>query len=177
MQASEFSERITALLPTLNRVALSQLRRWVEAQDAVLECVARAWEKREQLREPRFFNTWAIRILLNICHDIQRRERHEPLLFGTDENSDVREGRSATRALIEAPEPVDEEQLDRLREALFSLDERTRLILMLFYVEGYRVQEIGQLLEMRSGSVRSRLSRGRAELRRRMDSALKRIER
>jgi RNA polymerase sigma-70 factor (ECF subfamily) len=171
LRASEFSEQITALLPTLNRVARSQLRRWVEAQDAVLECVARAWEKRYQLREPRFFNTWVIRILLNICHDIQRRERHEALLAGIDESLD--EGDGASRALLSAEfaEPVDERQLERLHEALFSLDERTRLILMLFYVEGYRIREIGQLLELRSGSVRSRLSRGRAELRRRMDSA------
>lgn len=50
------------------------------------------------------------------------------------------------------------------KEMLNTLDERYRLVMMLYYVEGFKTSEIGQILEMPESTVRTRLARGREKL-------------
>ena len=90
-----------------------------------------------------------IRILINECNDIIRTNRN--LTF-----------------LEEVPEPeVERAEIERLQknlefhEALSTLDEKYRLIIVLYYVDGLKVKEIGQLLKMEESTVRTRLARGR----------------
>lgn len=49
-------------------------------------------------------------------------------------------------------------------EALKTLDEKYRLVIMLYYVEGFKTSEISQLLDMPESTVRTRLSRGREKI-------------
>lgn len=50
------------------------------------------------------------------------------------------------------------------KQTLDSLSEKYRLIMMLYYVEGFKVSEISQILDLSEGTVKSRLSRGRDRL-------------
>lgn len=50
------------------------------------------------------------------------------------------------------------------RELLSLLDEKYRAIMILYYLEGFKVSEIGKLLDMKVSTVKTRLSRGRKEL-------------
>ena len=147
MNKDEFSKRILALSERLIKVARSQLSSISEQEEAVSECVARSWEKLPQLKEEAFFETWVTRILINICHDSQRRRPTEEL-----------------REDMAYVDETDAELID-LKTALFSLDGSTRLIVVLFHVEGYSIREIADLLDMPQGTVSSKLSRGRASLR------------
>lgn len=47
------------------------------------------------------------------------------------------------------------------KETLDALPEKYRLVMMLYYVEGFKISEISQLLELPLGTVKSRLARGR----------------
>jgi RNA polymerase sigma factor (sigma-70 family) len=128
-----------ALLPTLNRVARAQFERQIDAEDAVLEAVAKAWEKRGQLREERYFNTWVVRILINVCRDAQRKEQHEVLHEAPGEgpgeamereqaDGEPSEGTCEGPGEMAALEREEDERLwlgegdERLHAALFSLD-------------------------------------------------------
>ena len=63
-------------------------------------------------------------------------------------------------------EPVVEDAYNiELKEALETLGEKYRLIMMLYYGEGYRVQEIAGFLGMPVSTVQTRLDRGRKKLR------------
>ena len=50
------------------------------------------------------------------------------------------------------------------KEALNSLSENFRLVVMLYYIEGFKTSEISQILDIPEGTVRSRLARGREQL-------------
>ena len=50
------------------------------------------------------------------------------------------------------------------KEALNSLSESFRLVVMLYYIEGFKTSEISQILDIPEGTVRSRLTRGREQL-------------
>lgn len=49
-------------------------------------------------------------------------------------------------------------------ELMNQLDEKYRTVLILYYAEGFKVREIAQLLEMEENTVKTRLSRGRKEV-------------
>ncbi len=147
MTKEEFSRRIVGMTEVLYRVAWSQLPQAADREDAVQETIRRAWEKRDRLREERYMQTWVIRILLNVCDTMRRRNaRMLPAEY--------------------IPAIQQELQMDMpLLDALFSLEEKFRLPLQLRYVESFSVAEVARMLRLPEGTVKSRLARGRDKLR------------
>lgn len=147
MTIDEFSRAVEALKPTLYRVCRAQLSVAADREDAVQEAILRAWQKRHTLREPRYFNSWLIRILLNECHDAQRRRR-----------------RCVPMEALPEPKKDEDPRLEALRDALEALDEKQRLCVLLYYIEGYSVQEVARMLNIGESAVKQRLLRGRRKL-------------
>ena len=150
MDEKEFAARIWAMRQTLFRICFSQLPSAQDREDAVQEALARAWQKRGQLREEGYLQTWLVRILLNVCHDMQRRGQ-----------------RMVPTAEIELP--VQDTSPDgALREALLALPEKYRLPILLYYLEGYSLRQVAQMLRIPENTVKTRLSRGRQQLKERL---------
>ncbi|MEQ8766448.1 MAG: RNA polymerase sigma factor [Planctomycetota bacterium] len=82
----------------------------------------------------------------------------------------IRQSRRRTTAPLEsepvapASEAPDPDELEALRGALLRLPVPQQTVLTLFYLEGLRVSEIARAMRSRSGTVKSRLARGRAAL-------------
>ena len=86
------------------------------------------------------------RILIHKCYQLRKTaQRTEPL------------------EEYEEPAVYDEYKLEFM-EALSSLDEKYRIIMILFYSEGYHIHEIAEILKIPKSTVQTRLSRGRAKL-------------
>lgn len=100
------------------------------------------------MKEDRYFRTWMTRILLNKCNDILRKRKQMVWMDEIPETPDVDAG-------FENSE---------WKEALNSLSENFRLVVMLYYIEGFKTSEISQILDIPEGTVRSRLARGREQL-------------
>ena len=147
MTNEAFTEAIIRMTPTLYRIARGQLMIEADQQDAVQEAIRRSWEKRENLKDERYLQTWVIRILLNACHDIQR---HEKRVYPVSEIPD---------RPLDAPEFVD------LRGALLQLKEKYRVPVILHYIEGYEIRHVSEILKIPASTVKTRLMRGRARLR------------
>jgi RNA polymerase sigma-70 factor (ECF subfamily) len=150
MTNKEFSERITAMMQTLYRVSYSQLSQNCDREDAVQECMLKAWQKRGQLKNERYMQTWVIRILLNECHNIQKRNSRD----------------SIPEKLPERIAPPDSDF--ELHDALFRLDETLRLPILLHYTEGFSTEEIAKILKLPQGTVKTRMMRGRQELKKQL---------
>ena len=116
--------------------------------DAISDTILVCWEKLSQLKEARYFRTWMTRILLNKCNDILRKRKQMVWMDEIPETPDVDAG-------FENSE---------WKEALNSLAENFRLVVMLYYIEGFKTSEISQILDIPEGTVRSRLARGREQL-------------
>ena len=145
---------------TLYRVSCTVLDREADREDAVQEALCRAWEKRDTLKKPRYFQTWLVRILLNACYDILRR--------------DSRVTPAEEVPLPEVPAPETEGVMD-LRDAVDGLDQALRLPVVLYYAEGFAVEEIARMLGLTKGAVKTRLYRARAILRERLTEEDERI--
>ena len=148
MTGEAFAKAVTEMTQTLYRVSCSQLPNEADREDAVQEALRRAWEKRGSLRNEEYLRTWVVRILLNVCHDIQREEKR---MIPAEE--------------IPGPDvPSAEEPVD-LKECLLRLDERERIPILLYYLEGFDIGQIAAVLRIPRGTVKSRLHRGRDQLR------------
>lgn len=139
-----FSERVERARDKLFRIAYSILHNEQDCADALQEALLKAWQNLDKLREPQYFDTWLVRILINECKRIHLRRRRMP-----------------APALIPDLPPED----IPLHDALKALDERYRLPILLHYIEGFTLEEIAYLLRIPSGTVKSRMYAGRKALR------------
>lgn len=150
MKKDFFIQEIEAHQEMLYRVAYTILRNDDACMDALQDTALKAWEKRDTLREPRYFRTWLTRILINTCYDTQRKWRR-------------------IVPLRELPEPVAPPPDAALDLMLGSLPEKWRLPLILFYSEGMSYAEIAQALRLPVATMRSRLYSAKEKLRKELD--------
>lgn len=143
-----FTELIQLYMKDMYRVALAILMNDEDVADAIQDTILTCWEKMHTLREPRFFKTWLTRILINKCYDILRESPGNLPLEEAAYNQP-------------APEKVDNLEL---KEALSTLNEKYRPVMILFYSEGYHIDEIATLLKLPKSTVKTRLQRGREKL-------------
>ena len=132
------------------RTASAILSQDADIADAMQETILTCWEKIDTLQKNRYFKTWMIRILINKCKDILRSGRRMICVEELPEQA--------------AKDTVEAEANLEWKEALWGLDEKYRLIVVLFYAEGLRTAEIGKLLQLPDSTVRTRLARGREQL-------------
>ncbi|WP_102412831.1 sigma-70 family RNA polymerase sigma factor [Beduinella massiliensis] len=147
MTSDEFAQRITEMTQLLYRVSYSQLQRACDREDAVQECLRKAWQHRGRLRDERYMQTWVIRILLNECRNIYKKNRRE-----------------VPSEDVPPPAPKDSGDI-ALHDALLRLPDKLRIPLLLYYIEGFKVDEVADMLRLPTGTVKTRMTRGRKQLR------------
>ena len=143
-----FTEKLAEMTQTLWNIASTQLRSHYDREDALQEAVTKAWGNRHKLRELRHMKTWVVRILINECRNIQRKQGREVV-----SNASTVETADANGL----PDIA-------LREALYVLDSKLRLPVVLCYVEGYTTAEAAKILRIPKGTLLWRLSKARGIL-------------
>lgn len=141
-----FMELMQLYTKDMYRVALAILMNDEDAADAIQDTVLVCWEKIDTLKYVQYFKTWMIRILINKCYRIRKNRARTCGLEACEE------------------EAVFDEYNIELKEALSMLDEKYRVIMMMFYGEGYHTEEIAQILKIPKSTVQTRLHRGRKKL-------------
>lgn len=126
-----------------------------EADDATQDVFVRAWQKLGTFRGASAFGTWLHRLAVNLLLARRqtlgaRRARHE--------DDDV------VLERIAASNPAPHLRMD-FEQALAQLPDRARQVLILHDVEGYRHEEIGELLRISPGTSKSQLHRARMAMR------------
>lgn len=171
--AAWFEDRVLALLPDLLAAAGSMADQPADAEDLVAEAVARAWERRSDLRARDRFRGWLFTILKNCCRGRVRRRRSEPERVplpdeGEDSPSFSIFDRLHQPFLLWWGNPEEEFFDGLLREdlvaAMRALPPAYRRVVLLADVHGFRYADIAGALEIPVGTVRSRLARGRSRM-------------
>ena len=151
MTEFEFEQQVTELTQQMYRISASLLHNPHDRQDAVQECIWKAWKKLPQLRNEALFGAWIMRILVNECKQISRSRWREV---------------SAEEIEIEQPDGMDSRLRDEvLHNAVMQLPEKQRLAVTLFYINGFSLRETAQILRCPEGTVKQRLHRARTTLR------------
>ncbi|MEU8246338.1 RNA polymerase sigma factor SigM [Nonomuraea sp. NPDC048916] len=152
-----FSEIVKRHRDRMWAVALRTLGDPDEAADAVQDAFVSAYRKAGTFRGEAAVTTWLHRIVVNACLDRMRRKSIRPV---------------ADDELIEAAEresPLPDQTVERevsmeVSAALKLLPTDQRAALVLVDMMGYSVEDAAQVLDVPSGTVKSRCARGRAKL-------------
>jgi RNA polymerase sigma-70 factor (ECF subfamily) len=132
------------------------------AEDLVQETLLRAWRHFAQFQRGTNARAWLFRILFNAFYEQGRRLRSGPILVSLDDpNSGMEPSGSTDFSLLRAAE---------VERALNELSTEHRTVLLLGVVEGFTCREMAEILSVPIGTVMSRRSRARQELRNRLAS-------
>lgn len=137
-----------------------------DAADLTQEVFLSAWRSLSRFQEQSSFGTWVYRMATNASIDFLRREKRRQVLSMTmEEDSEERQAqvpdeRYSPHRLLEQ-----KEARQAVVDALAALSPEHRQVLVLREMEGLSYQEVGQLLDLEEGTVKSRIARARLALR------------
>jgi RNA polymerase sigma factor (sigma-70 family) len=114
------------------------------------------------------FRSWMLRIATNTCYDALRARKRRPSVSLDIETEDEED--SAPLQIADTAESPDDFTLRRelaaaIQDGLTTLPDEQRIVLILSDIQGLAYEEIAQITNSNLGTVKSRLSRGRARLR------------
>lgn len=150
-----------------------------EARDLTQETFLRAFQSISRFRGDANLKTWIYRIAINQARNRWRwwRRRRRDVTISLDATDDRNERPLSARLTDDDAADPEQETLARereghLRSALLDLKRPFREAVILRDVEGFSYEEIAETLQLSIGTVKSRLSRGRLELRRKLEGSL-----
>ncbi len=168
-QQAAYGQLVQKYQGRLFNTLLHIVRSREEAEDVCQEAFVQAFVKLDTFGGRSAFYTWLYRIAFNLSVSRQRRKRPEVSIDQLRERS----GEEIQGGELEPAEQVlRSEQVRQVREAIGSLNDEYRAILVLRELEGCCYETIAEILDLPLGTVRSRLHRARLQLREQLEDLL-----
>jgi RNA polymerase sigma-70 factor (ECF subfamily) len=131
-----------------------------DAEDAAQDVFVKAFRKLRHFRPESSLYTWLYRIGINTCLDHKKKMRPEPFKNGY-------QAEDLPSAELSPEHRYQAKEIDRdIRSALDQLSKNSKTVIVLKEIEGLSYEEIAEVLTISVGTVKSRISRSREELRR-----------
>lgn len=135
------------------RVAFMELRSHADAEDVIQEVFIRLIRYNPEFEGAEHEKAWLIRTTINLCKDFLKSKWNQSTV-----SMDAISGEELK--FFKVPYV----QQDDMVQNLFELPEKYRRALYLFYYEDYSIKEISDVLGIPEGTVKTKLKRGREEL-------------
>lgn len=147
--ANAFYIMISPHKTQMYKIAYSYFGNEQDALEAIQETTCRAYNNFHKLKHPEYFKTWLIRILINYCIDEKKRMKRSIYLI---EESIIQED-DAINMRIE------------IRQALKKLTPVSKSIIILKYFEDLTINEIADIMQKPTGTIKTWLNKALKELR------------
>lgn len=169
VQAGEteaFEDLVRAHEKTVYNLALRMTGDAQDAEDMAQEAFLKAYRSLGDFRGESKFSVWLYRIVSNVCLDFLRRRSRRPSVSLTAEDEEGEEQQWDVPDERLSPERLLEQKLTReaVQAGLRELPEEQREILLLREIKGLSYEEIGEILSLEPGTVKSRIFRARKRL-------------
>lgn len=167
-RTARFEKDALVFTSQLYSAALRYTKNAHDAQDLVQDTYAKAFTSFHQFEPGTNLKAWLYRILTTTFINNYRKDQRRPLISGSElEDWQIADASSHTSNLGKsAEEEVLENIADKdVKDALAAMPEEFRMAVYLSDVEGFSYKEIAEIMEVPTGTVMSRLHRGRKLLR------------
>ena len=137
-----------------------------DAKDLAQEAFIKAWRGLQFYKFESSFSTWLYRLTSNVCIDFlrQQKRRATDCLIMTDDNGEETELEIVDSAPLPEQQAEARENREQIASALLQLEEEFRLALTLRVVDELSYEEIAEVLNLKPGTVKSRIARARTKL-------------
>ena len=150
-----FIKVINEYTQDMYKVAKARLNSEEDIGDAIQDTILSAYKNICVLKETSYFKTWIIKILINKCNDIINKNKKIVYVEEYYDNSNnINSSAYDTN--------IEENMI--FSESLSILSEDDRVVVILYYVDGFNTREISEILNEKEGTIKSRLSRARQQL-------------
>lgn len=143
-----------------------------DAKDLAQEAFLKAWRGLQFYKFESAFSTWLYRLTSNVCIDFLRRQKRRPVVSLTMQEDE--EQAVELEIPDSAPQPEEQilyrEQKTAIAAAMNQLEEEFRLVLTLRVIEDLPYEEIAEIMNLKIGTVKSRLARARMKLKSLLES-------
>ena len=136
----------------LYKIAMLHVRNKEDALDVIQETVYKAFISIGQLKNPEFFSTWLVKILMRSSYSLLKKKKKTLL-----------PGEMALSGMLESVNQKVELDVD-LPHALSKLEPHYQTVIILFYFHDLSIQSIAESLEKPEGTIKTYLRRARIEL-------------
>ena len=159
MKKETFCRYIRKYETDMFRFAKSIVGNQADGEDAMQESILKAYEKIDTLRSRRKFKAWIFQILANECYQILRsRKRQEPTdPFEFSQQEHLYDFNDDWAADIETGD-------GKILSYILKMPKQHQEVLILYYYDEFSTKEIAKILDIPQGTVKSRLARGRKQL-------------
>ncbi len=159
----EFAVYVQQYSADLSRLCMSLCGNKTEAEDLFQETWLKAMRYYDKYEKSKPFDKWLYSICVNTYKNtLSSARRRFQYIFKTSEESD-----SFFNSIPEI-NANNREDYNLLHAAVRSLSRKKRTVIVLYFFKGYSVSEIAEILKIPEGTVKSRLSSAKAEIKRRM---------
>ncbi|MEK4426798.1 sigma-70 family RNA polymerase sigma factor [Solibacillus sp. FSL K6-1523] len=142
----------------LLRLAYTYVKNIQVAEDIVQDVLLKAFEQQQQFRGESTYRTYLYRLTINRSYDYLRSWSYKNTIL-TNKIREVFQGtKSAEQQVMELTENA------QLGQAILQLPIKYREVIILYYYKEFNIEEIAQLLNISSNTVKTRLRRGREKL-------------
>ncbi len=148
LDTGQFDALAAKYMDMIYRLAFSWLKSPADADDVTQEVLLRLYHTDREFENEEHVRNWLMKVTVNECRNVWRRP------FRSHENI---EDYMETLAFEDAG-------CRDLFEAILHLDKVKRLTVVLYYIEGYSLKEIAEILGIPAATAGTRLSRARKEL-------------
>ncbi len=156
--ASAFEQLYATHGVRMKSIALNLLGDMSDAEDAVQEAFLKIYRGVGNFRSQSSFSTWIYRVLVNACYDLRRKRGRRQETPEIDVDPDGIDFRAT--ATIDPPLRL------ALEKSLARLNDRNRIVFLLFEVEGFKHREIAEILSIPEGTSKNLLFEAKRELQR-----------
>lgn len=147
-------------------VAYRMLGNEEDAKDMTQEALIKVYKSIHKFKENSNFSTWLYRIVMNTCKD-ELKKRKEVIL-SLDKEIETNDGRISREIGDERLNPskiVERNEVSKMvQEAISALSDSNRMVIVLRDIQGLSYEEISQVIKEPIGTVKSRINRGRSQL-------------
>ncbi|PLR87028.1 sigma-70 family RNA polymerase sigma factor [Bacillus sp. V33-4] len=147
-----YAELVNRYSNLVYSIALNKIRDFQHSEDISQEVFVKAWSKIADMNEGDKFSAWISAITRNQCIDWFRKNSKEEVVYSENHN-DV------------STDFIKQHEIKiTIWDALNRLDEKYRLVTILYFITGFRAKEISEQLNLTLSAVESRLRRAKEKL-------------
>lgn len=146
-----FEQLINTVKIKMYKTGMAILKNDDDTCDAIQETLLSVYKNLNTLKDEKYFKTWVIRILINKCYDIIKKNKKISYINEKleKENTDYYD--------IYSEESI-------LERVLNTIDSDLKIVTVLYYYDEFSVKEISEMLNIPEGTVKSRLARARDKI-------------
>ena len=151
-----FDELIMQIKQQLYLIAKTQLKDEDDIADAIQDTIIMCYKNIKKLKDNMLFKTWIIKILLNECRKIYKKNKNRDYISLDEKSMEI----------------SSEENFDKnigFDVLIKDLEDEEQLLLTLYYCSRYTTKEISEILKIKESTIRSKISRTKTKLKKQIE--------